>query len=125
MQIKNIKIQQSTSLLDKDKLLQSIFQISTLLGTSLNLEAILKTILDEAVDAIGFDRGIIRLFDETKQYLETKVVKNYPPDEEATSNILEYLRTRLLFHQCCSKAANRCFLKMQAMIHDLHPQICR
>ena len=83
MQMKNIKTQQSPSLLDKDKLLQSIFQISTLLGTSLNLEAILKTILDEAVDAIGFDRGIIRLFDETKQYLETKVVKNYPPDEEA------------------------------------------
>jgi transcriptional regulator with GAF, ATPase, and Fis domain len=79
----NIKLQQSPSLLDRDKLLQSIFRISTLLGTPVNLEEILKTILDEAVDTIGFDRGIIRLFDETKQFLETKVVKNYPPEEEA------------------------------------------
>lgn len=79
----NIKFQQPPSLLDRDKLLQSVFRISTLLGAPVNLEEILKTILDEAVDTIGFDRGIIRLFDETKQFLETKVVKNYPPEEEA------------------------------------------
>jgi transcriptional regulator with GAF, ATPase, and Fis domain len=78
----NIDIDQSTSLLDRDKLLQSVFRISALLGTTVNLEEILKTILDEVVDAIGFDRGIIRLFDETRRYLETKVVKNYPPEEE-------------------------------------------
>lgn len=79
----NIEFHQSPSLLDKDKLLQSVFRISTLLGAPVSLEEIFKTILDEAVDTIGFDRGIIRLFDETKQYLETKVVKNYPPEEEA------------------------------------------
>jgi len=83
MQPDNIEVNQSSSLLNRDKLIQSIFRISTLLGAPVNLEEILKTILDEAVDTINFDRGIIRLFDETKQYLETKVVKNYPPDEEA------------------------------------------
>ncbi len=74
-------IRHSPSLLDKDKLLQSVFRISMLLGAPANLDEILKTILDETVDALGFDRGIIRLFDDTKRYLETKVVKNYPPEE--------------------------------------------
>jgi len=68
-------------LLDKDKLLKSIFRISTFLTAPSNLDEILAKILDEVVDTIGFDMGIIRLFDETKQYLETKVVKNYNPEE--------------------------------------------
>jgi transcriptional regulator with GAF, ATPase, and Fis domain len=68
-------------LLDKDKLLKSIFRISAFLTAPSNLGEILAKILDEVVDTIGFDMGIIRLFDETKQYLETKVVKNYSPEE--------------------------------------------
>ncbi len=71
----------TVSLLDKDKLLKSIFHISTFLTAPSKVDEILAKILDETVDTIGFDRGIIRLFDETKRYLETKVVKNYPPDE--------------------------------------------
>ncbi|MBI4634144.1 MAG: sigma-54-dependent Fis family transcriptional regulator [Deltaproteobacteria bacterium] len=71
----------SVSLLDKDKLLKSIFHISTFLTAPSKVDEILSKILDETVDTIGFDRGIIRLFDETKRYLETKVVKNYPPEE--------------------------------------------
>ena len=77
-----IELQSAPSLLDRDKLLQSLFRISKLLGAPVNLEEILKTILDEVVDTIGFDRGIIRLFNETRETLQTKVVKNYPPDEE-------------------------------------------
>ncbi len=68
-------------LLDKDKLLKSIFRISTSLTAPSNVNKILKKILDEVVDTIGFDMGIIRLMDETKRYLETKVVKNYNPEE--------------------------------------------
>ncbi len=68
-------------MLDKDKLLQSIFRISTFVTESRNLNEILKKILDEVVDTIGFSIGIIRLFDESKQYLETQVVKNYSPEE--------------------------------------------
>ncbi|MEI8172789.1 MAG: sigma 54-interacting transcriptional regulator [Deltaproteobacteria bacterium] len=69
------------SLLDKDKLLKSIFRISTSLTAPSNVNEILTRILDEVVDTIGFDMGIIRLLDETKKYLETKVVKNYSPEE--------------------------------------------
>ena len=68
-------------LLDKDKLLKSIFRISTFLTAPSNVDEILSKILDEVVDTMGFDMGIIRLLDETKQYLETKVVKNYSPEE--------------------------------------------
>lgn len=68
-------------LLDKDKLLKSIFRISAFLTAPSKVDEILAKILDEVVDTMGFDMGIIRLFDETKKYLETKVVKNYSPED--------------------------------------------
>jgi transcriptional regulator with GAF, ATPase, and Fis domain len=75
----------ATSLLDKDRLLQSIFRISTLHPVPSRLSDMLKKILDEVVDTIGFNRGIIRLFDETGQNLEAKAVKNYSPEDEKTA----------------------------------------
>jgi len=72
----------SILLLDKDKLLQSIFRLNSLLTAPFNVDEILVKILDEVVDSIGFDRGIIRLFDASRQNLEAKVVKNYSPEEE-------------------------------------------
>jgi len=71
----------SILLLDKDKLLQSIFHLNSFLTAPSNLNEMLVKILDEAVDSIGFDRGIIRLFDDSRQNLEAKVVKNYNPEE--------------------------------------------
>ncbi len=71
----------SGQLLDKDKLLQSIFRISALLTAQANLDEVLAKILDELVDTIGFDQGSILLLDESKQYLRVKVVKNYAPEE--------------------------------------------
>jgi transcriptional regulator with GAF, ATPase, and Fis domain len=71
----------SILLLDKDKLLHSIFRLSSFLTAPSNVDDMLVKILDEVVDSIGFDRGIIRLFDASKQNLEAKVVKNYSPEE--------------------------------------------
>ncbi|HOG18062.1 MAG TPA: sigma 54-interacting transcriptional regulator [Syntrophales bacterium] len=71
----------SGPLLDKDKLLQSLFRISALLTAPSKLDEILKRTLDEVVDTIGFDRGIVRLFDDEKRHLETRVVKNYTQEE--------------------------------------------
>jgi two-component system response regulator AtoC len=71
----------SILLLDKDKLLQSIFHLNSFLTAPSNLNEMLVKILDEVVDSIGFDRGIIRLFDDSRQNLEAKVVKNYNPEE--------------------------------------------
>ncbi|HQB13410.1 MAG TPA: sigma 54-interacting transcriptional regulator, partial [Syntrophales bacterium] len=67
--------------LEKDRLFKSIFRISNLLTIQANQDEIMAKILDELVDAVGFERGIIRLCDETQQYLVTKVVKNYLEEE--------------------------------------------
>jgi two-component system response regulator AtoC len=67
--------------LDKDKLLQSIFRLNSFLTAPSDVNEILVKILDEVVDSIGFDRGIIRLFDASRQNLVAKVVKNYSPEE--------------------------------------------
>ncbi len=67
--------------IDKDLLIKSILRISTFLTAPSSVEDILSKILDEAVDAMGFDRGIILLLDEPKENLITKVVKNYSPEE--------------------------------------------
>jgi transcriptional regulator with GAF, ATPase, and Fis domain len=89
----------SQSLLDRDKLLQSIFRISTLLTAPVELDRVLKRILDEVVDAVGFDRGIIRLLDASKRFLETKVAKNYTPEEEARAFAVPL---NLAEHDCVS-----------------------
>ncbi|MBM4315309.1 MAG: sigma-54-dependent Fis family transcriptional regulator [Deltaproteobacteria bacterium] len=71
----------SILMLDKDKLLQSIFRLSSFLTAPSDVNDMLVKILDEVVDSIGFDRGIIRLFDESRQNLVAKVVKNYNAEE--------------------------------------------
>ncbi len=78
---KNTPSSTSLSLLDKDKLLESIFRIGSYVNNQPGLDVILGKILDEVVDTIGFDRGIIRLFDDEKQFLVAKVVKNYSHEE--------------------------------------------
>ncbi len=72
-------------LLDKDKLLESIFRISELLTAPSNLEEVLSRILDELVETIGFDYGVIRLFDAGKRYLRTKAIKNFSSEESQKS----------------------------------------
>lgn len=91
--------------IDKDKLIKSIYRISTFLTSPQNideisqnifvsevnstafidsqsyLDEIVKKILDETVDNLGFDRGIICFIDESRENLITKVVKNYDPEE--------------------------------------------
>ncbi len=67
--------------LDKDKLLQSIFRLSTFLAAPSKVDQILEKILDEVVESIGFDRGIIRLFDASRQNLEARAINNYSREE--------------------------------------------
>jgi transcriptional regulator with GAF, ATPase, and Fis domain len=67
--------------IDKDKLIKGIYRISTFLTAPSNVEGILGKILDEVVDSMGFDRGIILLLDESRENLYTRVVKNYSEEE--------------------------------------------
>ena len=47
--------------IDKDKLIKGIYRISAFLTAPSSVEDILGKILDEVVDSMGFDRGIILL----------------------------------------------------------------
>jgi len=85
LQIKNGDLREAAPLLNKDRLLKSIFRISELLTAPSNLDEVLSKILDELVEAIGFERGIIRLLDKSKRYLQTKVVKNFSAEERQRS----------------------------------------
>ena len=58
--------------IDKDKLIGGIYRISTFLTAPSNVEDILVKILDEVVDSMGFDRGIILLLDESRENLCTR-----------------------------------------------------
>jgi len=96
----------TTFSIDKDKLIQSMHRISTFLTApstvdeiswtlSINeypygdtrlselsyVDEIMTKILDEVIDTLGFDRGIICLLDDEKENLITRVVKNYEPEE--------------------------------------------
>lgn len=64
-----------------EQILDAFFRISTLLTFPSRVDDILQRILDDVVETMGFHRGIICLFDETKENLTTKVVKNYSPEE--------------------------------------------
>ncbi|MEA3470216.1 MAG: sigma 54-interacting transcriptional regulator [Thermodesulfobacteriota bacterium] len=70
-----------TSIYAAERLLESFFRISTLITAPLSVDDILQNILDEVVETMGFDRGIICLLDDEKENLVTKVVKNYSPEE--------------------------------------------
>jgi len=64
------------------RILRCFYRISTLItSSSSNEEDILQKILDEAVNTMGFDRGIVSLLDEKREKLVTKAVKNYSPEE--------------------------------------------
>lgn len=64
-----------------EQILDAFFRISTLLTFPSRVDDILQRILDDVVETMGFHRGIICLFDETKENLITKVVKNYSTEE--------------------------------------------
>lgn len=76
-----VELAASRPLLDKDRLLESIFRISSLSTKHARVNEFLENILDEVVESIGFQRGIIRLLDESRRYLVAKVVKNYTHEE--------------------------------------------
>jgi transcriptional regulator with GAF, ATPase, and Fis domain len=64
-----------------ERILGCFFRISALVATPFSFDDTLQRILDEAVDTMGFHRGVICLLDEAKENLVTKVVKNYTPEE--------------------------------------------
>ncbi len=64
-----------------ERILGCFYRMSALVATPFSFDDTLQNILDEAVETMGFHRGVICLLDEQKENLITKVVKNYNPEE--------------------------------------------
>jgi transcriptional regulator with GAF, ATPase, and Fis domain len=64
-----------------ERLLNGFFRISTFLTSPSSVDDILQKILDEVVETMEFQKGIICLLDNAKKDLITKVVKNYNVNE--------------------------------------------
>ncbi len=99
----------SMPLSDKDKLLKTLFRISSLIADPSNVEEIMKKILDDVVESLGFDQGTIRLLDDSGRFLEAKVVKNYKSEAQRASSVAIDLDA----HDCI---AAKVFKTGQAMV---------
>jgi len=64
-----------------ERILGCFYRMSALIAAPFSFDDTLQNILDEAVETMGFHRGVICLLDEEKESLVTKVVKNYNPEE--------------------------------------------
>ena len=64
------------------KILKSIQQISNVLGTTFEVNEVLKNILKNCVNSIGFDRAILYLIDKNNKYLKYSEMFGFTVDEE-------------------------------------------
>lgn len=66
----------------KNNLLHHIYEISSLLTRSPNLDEVLNEIVDRAMHGLHFDRAIVMLLNEDESKLECKCVKGFTPEGE-------------------------------------------
>ncbi len=64
------------------KILKSIQSIGNILGSTLEINSVLKYILRTCVESVNFDRAILYLLDEEEKYLECKEMFGFTKDEE-------------------------------------------
>ncbi len=72
------------------KIFKSILRISNILGSTFNLNRILKYILHNSVEAIGFDRAILYLLGEKDTYLICEEVYGFTQEEEERARNSKY-----------------------------------
>lgn len=64
------------------KILQGIQRISNILGTTFNMNTVIRLILEHCINSIGFDRTILYLIDEQQQYLECTETHGFNAENE-------------------------------------------
>ncbi|NOX17175.1 MAG: PAS domain S-box protein [Chlorobi bacterium] len=72
------------------KILKTIQKISNLLGATFELDNILKIILQQCVNSIGFDRAILYLIDDTGKYLECKEIFGFEKENGVRARSSKY-----------------------------------
>jgi PAS domain S-box-containing protein len=72
------------------KILQSIQSIGNLLGSTFELNSILKYILRTCVETVDFDRAILYLLDDNGEYLECKEMHGFSDEEKKPAEKSKY-----------------------------------
>ncbi|MCB9205918.1 MAG: GAF domain-containing protein [Ignavibacteriales bacterium] len=72
------------------KILKSIQSIGNLLGSTLDLNSILKYILRTCVETVNFDRAILYLLDEKGEFLECKEMHGFTDEEKLPAETSKY-----------------------------------
>ncbi len=72
------------------KILKSIQRISNILGSTLDMNAVIRIILQNCVESVGFDRALLYLLDIKEEYLECKEAYGFSDEEDALARQSKY-----------------------------------
>ena len=72
------------------KILKSIQRISNILGSTLDMNAVIRIILQNCVESVGFDRALLYLLDEKEEYLECKEAFGFTDEEDRLARQSKY-----------------------------------
>lgn len=79
--IKNISARKKMGkeLVQRKEEIQTLYDLSSLINQSLELDRVLPVALERVLNLIGFEMGTIYLVSDNREWLELKFHKNYPP----------------------------------------------
>jgi len=72
------------------KIFKSIQRISNILGSTFDMNRVIKLILQNCVEGVGFDRAILYLLDEQGEYLECKETHGFTAEGETYARRSRY-----------------------------------
>ena len=72
------------------KILESIQRISNILGSTFDMNTVIRFILEDSVKSIGFDRAILYLIDEKQKYMECKEIYGFMDENEDLARSSKY-----------------------------------
>ncbi len=72
------------------KIFKSIQRISNILGSTFDMNRVIKLILQNCVESVGFDRAILYLLDEKGEYLECKETHGFTAEGEKYARRSKY-----------------------------------
>ncbi len=72
------------------KIFRSIQRISNILGSTFDMNQVIRIILQNCVESVGFDRAILYLIDDQGKYLECKETYGFSPEGEIYARRSKY-----------------------------------
>lgn len=72
------------------KILESIQRISNIIGTTFNMNTVIRLILEDCVKSIGFDRAILYLIDDQQKYMSCSETYGFKEENEKYARSSKY-----------------------------------